>query len=119
MIRLACPGCKKDSYTASVETFRPCPYCGVSFSGKYGIERRRAGRVSGSSPFLFSKNGTNIEATIIIFSKNGASIKIFGTPSISSGDNIRLKFGDSEKTGKVIWIGNDEPAALTAGLEIL
>lgn len=40
MIRLVCPSCKKDSYTASVEIFRPCPYCGIVFSGKYGCLKK-------------------------------------------------------------------------------
>jgi len=74
LIRLACPECKKDSYSASVETLRPCPYCGFCFSGKYGAEKRDAYSAQKEIPVTFSYKGQNLQARTVNFSENGLSV---------------------------------------------
>ncbi|MEW6571486.1 MAG: hypothetical protein AB1390_09975 [Nitrospirota bacterium] len=69
MIRLICPSCRKDSYTACVESFRPCPYCGTSFSGKYGIEKRNEYRVKKKYLSLFFIKGASLKLAHSTFPK--------------------------------------------------
>lgn len=118
MIRIVCPSCNKDSYTSSVETFRPCPYCGNPFSGKYGTEKRFEQRIQKTIPFTFSYKGDNIPAITRNLSENGIGIKISGKPSIPAGDAINLKIGKSNAKAHIIWISYNNDSS-KAGLRIL
>lgn len=120
ILRLTCPGCKKDSYSASVEAFKPCPYCGILFSGKYGTEKRKVRRLKKEIPFIFSYNGQHLEANTLDISEKGLSIKIFGKPSLPVGDIMELNVKDFIVKAQVMWVFNnpDTSMALT-GLKIL
>lgn len=120
ILRLTCPGCKKDSYSASVEAFKPCPYCGILFSGKYGTEKRKVRRLKKEVPFIFSYNGQYLEASTLDISEKGLSIKIFGKPSLPVGDIMELNVKDFLVKAQVMWVFNnpDTSMALT-GLKIL
>jgi hypothetical protein len=113
-----CPSCKKDSYTASVETFRPCPYCGNSFSGKYGPEKRNGHRIKKAFPFTISHNGSVITANICNFSENGIGIKIAGDPSIPVGATVVLKIGNYNTKARLIWMIHNNNSSI-AGIKIL
>src|SRR4030043_89620 len=88
MLRLICPKCQKDSYSAGVESFNPCPYCGTKFSGTYGLYTRCEERIKHEIPFVFPYQGGHLEATTVDFSERGLGIKILGEPSIVTGDTI-------------------------------
>lgn len=104
MLRLICPRCRKDSYSAEVESFSPCPYCGFIFSGKYGSDKRREDRIKHEIPFGLSYQGQNLEASTVDFSEKGLGIEIFSEPPVAIGDVIDLSIGDLQVRVKVMWI---------------
>ena len=120
MIRLDCPLCNNDSYTASADTFRPCPYCGTVFSGKYGVEKRKNHRIIREIPFVFSYTGRNISANTKDMSEKGLSVFVFGRPSMQIGDVINLKIGDAHAEARVVWVKkkNDKYTS-EVGLDLL
>jgi hypothetical protein len=120
MIRLDCPACKKDSYSSAVESFRPCPYCGTVYSGKYGHEKRREQRTHKEVRFTFSHNGYSFEATTVDISKKGISLKIFGSIAILSGDVIDLNINNLFAKVQTRWLNNNPNLSITAtGCRIL
>jgi hypothetical protein len=120
MIRLDCPACKKDSYSAAVEPFRPCPYCGTVYSGKYGSEKRRELRTHKVVRFTFSQNGYSFEATTIDISKKGICLKIFGSIAIPSGDVIDLNINNLFAKAQTRWLNNNLNLSITtAGCRLL
>ena len=96
ILRIDCPICKKDSYSSSSVDFRPCPYCGVAFSGKYGIEKRHAHLMRKEIPFLFDHNDHTSDATTIDFSENGISVRISDQVRLPVGDIILLRLRNSD-----------------------
>jgi hypothetical protein len=104
MLRLICPKCEKDSYTAGVESFNPCPYCGTIFSGKYGLYTRCEDRIKQEIPFVFPYQGENFEAITVDLSEKGVGIKIFGEPLITEGDIIDFTIGNFQIMAKVMWV---------------
>ncbi len=60
ILRLECPRCHKDSLVTAAEPFRPCPYCGIMFSGKYGLDKGKDKRIIKESPPVFSHNGREL-----------------------------------------------------------
>ncbi len=120
MIRLDCPSCKKDSYSAAVEPFRPCPYCGEVYSGKYGLEKRNKKRNKKAFPFTFKHNGYLCDASIIDFSRDGVGIKIFDNISISRGEVIDLNVNHLFAKAQIRWTYNNPELNITlAGCKIL
>ena len=120
LLRLTCPECEKDSYSISVENFKPCPYCGILFSGKYGTEKRDEGRINKEIPFILPYKGQNLEASTINFSKKGLSIKIFGKPSLPVGDVMEFSIGNSLVKAQILWFFNaPEVSMAVTGLKIL
>ncbi len=75
MIRIECPICKKDSYTASVEIFRPCPYCGNLFSGKYGSLKKEHLETNIAIHSFISDHGNIISANTQGFSEKEIGVK--------------------------------------------
>ena len=119
-MRLTCPRCSKDSYSPSVESFKPCPYCGLLFSGKYGTDKRSAVRQSKEIPFLFSYKGQNLQASTVNLSEDGLSVKIFGKPSLPVGDVMEIRLGDSVVKAQVLWVYNlHESGVALTGLKVL
>lgn len=119
MIRLECPNCKKDSYTASVSVFRPCPYCGIKFSGKYGLEKRNNYRFEKKIPIIVL-NGKKYKAYSINLSETGIGIELPKKITIKKGDLINILIGPSIVKTKVIWISKDsEEKSLFAGLKMV
>lgn len=116
MLRIPCPKCRKTSYTADVESFHSCNYCGFKFSGKYGSERRQESRVGKIIPLVFSYQGQDCEASTSDISEKGIGIKISGKPSIIIGDVLNLTISDLSMAAKVMWIKNLSNGAL-AGLQ--
>lgn len=120
IVRLTCPECKKDSYSPSVEAFKPCPYCGILYSGRYGAEKRYDYRVQREIPIIFSYKGKNLEANTLNVSDTGLSLKIFGQPSLPVGDMMELDIGDSHVKTQVMWTYTDADAAIAVtGLKII
>jgi len=120
LLRLICPECQKDSYSVSVENFKPCPYCGILFSGKYGAEKRDEGRINKEIPFILPYKGQNLEASTINFSKKGLNIKIFGKPSLPVGHVMEFSIGNSFVKAQILWFFNaPEVSIAVTGLKIL
>ena len=120
ILRLSCPECRKNSYTASVEAFKPCPYCGLLFSGKYGHEKRTDYRIGREIPLLFSYNGKNLEASTLNVSSTGLSIKTFGQYALPVGDTMELDLGDSLVKSEIMWTFSDPDSAVAVtGLRII
>ncbi|MDQ7786255.1 MAG: PilZ domain-containing protein [Thermodesulfovibrionales bacterium] len=118
MIRLECPVCKKDSYTASVESFRPCPYCGILFSGISCLDKRKESRTTKNIPFVFSHMGLDLTATIANFSKQGLSLRISGKPALSIGDIVDLNIRSFHGKARVMWVNPLSDMSM-AGFRIL
>jgi len=120
IVRLTCPECRKNSYSASVEAFNPCPYCGMLFSGIFGSEQRSDDRISREIPLLFSYNGKNLEASTLNVSSTGLSIKILGQHSLPVGDTMELDVGDSRVKTEIMWTFSDPDSAVAVtGLKII
>jgi DNA-directed RNA polymerase subunit RPC12/RpoP len=118
MLRLVCPGCKKDSYSSEVESFNTCPYCGIRFSGKYGTDKRIIGRREWEIPFVFSHKESKCHASTIDFSEKGLGIKVLGNPMVTPGEIIEFMIGDTQVKAKIIWVKN-LPDQFNAGLRKL
>jgi hypothetical protein len=118
IIRLECPVCKKDSYTASVESFKPCPYCGIVFSGTFGLEKRNEARMKKEISFTFSYNGAPLAAKIADLSRRGLGLRISGKPALSTGDIVDLNIRSFNGKARVMWV-NPLPDMSLAGLRIL
>ncbi len=120
ILRLTCPKCSKDSYSASVEKFKPCPYCGVLFSGKYGSEKRRHTRVKKEIPLSFTHQGRRIEACTVDVSHDGLCVKIDGSRSLPVGDTVDVTLHDSRLKAQVMWAAGEteSPSALN-GLKLI
>jgi len=118
ILRLICPKCKKDSYSASAEAFKPCPYCGIVFSGRFGREKRNEDRSSTDFNIGFSYKGKNLEASTVNISKTGLSIKVTGNPDLPVGDIMDLKVRDADLKARIVWVDNVSSSFLT-GLKIL
>lgn len=120
ILRLTCPECKKDSYSASVEAFKPCPYCGLVFSAKYGPERRRVFRFKKEIPFVIRYGEEAINADTIDFSEKGLCAKIKGNFDFCAGETIKVNIGDCCVNAQITWVENKpELSSIVAGLEIL
>lgn len=120
ILRLTCPTCRKDSYSVSAEAFKPCSYCGIQFSGRYGSERRVDNRLDRDIPLFFSYKGRQFKGSTLNLSGNGMSVKIFGQPAITVGDTVEFSIGDSPVRAQILW-AYDNPVAATwvTGLKIL
>lgn len=119
VIRLDCPSCKRDSYSASVEPFRPCPYCGAVYSGKYGAERRNEKRILKELPVAFSHVSAGVEAMTSDAAARGVGLKFSSTVRIPTGGEIKLYINNSPATVQVIWTRNNEDFSVSAGCRIV
>ena len=120
ILRLDCPVCRKDSYSSSVDDFRPCPYCGILFSGKYGIEKRSAARFKKEIPVVLPYKEKIIKANTSDFSQNGISLKIFDMINLPVGDIFNVNVESTPLKAQVIWSSNKPDNAVTsAGFKIL
>jgi len=104
LIRFTCPKCHEDSYTAKVDVYTPCPYCGCIFSGKYGVEKREEKRIKRKIPFSFRYEGQDLQASTMDFSDRGLGIEIFGVPPFAQDDVIELTIGDLKIKATIIWM---------------
>jgi PilZ domain len=103
-----------------VEKFKPCPYCGVLFSGKYGTEKRKQSRIKREIPFVIAYNGQNIEACTLDVSDNGICLKIFGSPSLPVGETIDFNVNDINVKAQVMWVTNNSKiSSAITGLQIV
>ena len=118
MLRLTCPSCRKDSYSASAESFKPCPYCGIVYSGKHGLERRNEDRTDKRVNMSFSFKGKDLDASTLNISRNGLTVKIAAPPFLSIGDTMDIQWLDSNLKARVMWIMKVPDSAVT-GLKIL
>jgi hypothetical protein len=103
ILRLTCPDCRNDSYSSSVEDFKPCPYCGLVFSGRYGPEQRQEHRIRKEMHSILSYKGKTINARTLSISNNGLSLKIQGQESLPVGGTIDININNSPLKAKVIW----------------
>jgi hypothetical protein len=115
MLRLNCPHCGQYSYSAAVESFLPCNFCGKIFSGKYGPEKRREPREKRQIPFHFIWRGRPVEAQTFDCSKQGLGIEVFKPLSLTVGQSLNFTFEEVPRAGKVAWI-NNFPQKVVAGL---
>jgi hypothetical protein len=119
ILRLICPRCNKDSYSASADIFKPCPYCGILFSGKYGVEKRNEYRIQKEINVTLSTEHQDFEAKTINFSEKGLCIQLSGNPALPPGDVFNLNIYDSRIKARLLWITNkpDVPLAM-AGFRV-
>jgi hypothetical protein len=118
ILRLACPSCLKDSYSASAEAFNPCPYCGIVYSGKHGMERRNEERLDNPVDMALSYKGTNLQATALNVSRNGLTVKISSPPVLPIGDSMDIQWRNSILKARIMWVMKEPYSSLT-GLKIL
>jgi hypothetical protein len=120
ILRLTCPGCNRDSYSASAEMFKPCPYCGILFSGRYGGERRRETRNGNDVPFVFSYRDQLYETSTVNCSESGICLKVLGKSPFPVGDIADLSVNGSNFRVRVSWIANGpDTLGTVVGLKIL
>jgi hypothetical protein len=118
MLRLACPSCRKDSYSASAEAFNPCPYCGIVYSGKHGIERRNEDRFDKPVDMTFSYKGADLQVTPLNVSGKGLTVKISSPPVLPIGDLMDIQWRNSNLRARIMWVMKEPYSSLT-GLKIL
>jgi hypothetical protein len=120
ILRLDCPSCKRDSYSAAVNDFRPCPYCGIIFSGKHGVEKRDGVRLKMDLPVALSYKKRVLNARTADFSPKGLRIQIFENTLLPVGDTFNFAVKNSLIKAQVMWVKNKTDASETlAGLKIL
>jgi hypothetical protein len=103
-----------------VDSFKPCPYCGVLYSGKHGIEKRNEVRIKTEIPFFFISSSDFLNASTVNLSKNGFSVRIFGRHFLSVGNILDLTLRDSKVTAQVKWVNDkSEQSVTTAGFKIV
>ena len=120
ILRLICPRCKKDSYSASADTFKPCPYCGILFSGKYGIEKRNEYRIQKEIPVSLSCKQKDFEARTMNFSERGLCVKLSSNLSLPVGDVLDLDINDSKIKAQLVWMTKKpEFSFVMAGLKVI
>ncbi|MBM4145459.1 MAG: PilZ domain-containing protein [Nitrospira sp.] len=120
ILRLDCPACKRDSYSAAVNDFRPCPYCGIIFSGRYGVEKRDGVRIKKELPVALTYGKRALNASTADFSQKGIRLQIFENALLPVGDTFNFAVKNTLIKAQVMWVKNktDAPATL-AGLKIL
>lgn len=120
ILRLTCPMCNRDAFSSSVEPFRPCPYCGILFSGRYGMNQRRDTRTQKEIPFVFSHDGQFLQASTINISEGGLCIKIYGRISRPIGDILNFSVSGSNLKTRILWSsGNSDTFITVMGLQVL
>lgn len=120
ILRLTCPTCNKDSYSASVEKFKPCPYCGMLFSGKHGPDKRKHPRMKKEVPSVMLHNSQHLQACTVDLSERGLCVKIFGTPSLRAGETVHLTLPEAQVQAQVVWSAfNPEQSTVVTGLQIV
>lgn len=119
IIRLHCPQCKNDAYTSSVEEYRVCPYCGLIYSGKYGIDRRKEKRIEKRIPIRLTCLESKANAYSTNMSNEGMCIKIIGGFRINKGDILNLKFNNLNVKAKIMWLKDfSKIGYILAGLKL-
>jgi hypothetical protein len=103
MFRLLCPKCGKDSYSAAEENFLPCPYCGLRFSGRYGVDRRNRERIVNEEAVVLAFQGQRLEAKSFDISKEGMGVEIIGRFQGKVGDTVDVSRGAVGIQTKVMW----------------
>jgi len=120
IVRLKCPNCQKDAYILSVEAFKPCPYCGIIFSGKYGVEQRERYRIQKEIPLTLTYKDQKFDAWLVNISHDGIGIKLYEDFSFPLGDTVDLNICDSCAEAQVVWVNNDAGnSPVITGLKIL
>ncbi len=120
ILRLICPQCNKDSYSASAEIFKPCPYCGILFSGKYGVEKRKEYRIQKEIPVRLSCKEQKFDAQTINLSMKGICVKLPDNPYFLIGDILDLNIQDARIKAQLVWISNKpEVSVIMAGLKVI
>ncbi len=117
MLRINCPACGQYTYSASVEAFSPCSYCGKIFSGKYGPEKRREHREKRQILFNFIWRGRPVEAQTFDCSHRGLGIEVFKPLPLTVGQSLNFTLEELPRAGKVAWI-NNFPHKVVAGLNV-
>ena len=118
ILRLTCPECNKDSFSSSVEAFKPCPYCGIVFSGKFGTDRRKEKRIEKEDEVFFLYKSKNLDAKTLNISKSGFTIKINQSDMLPIGDIVEVKYGNDDLRARIMWVMRKDDFALT-GLKVL
>jgi len=118
MNKLICPECKGDSYSSDEIHFSDCPYCGVRFSGLYGLERMREERVQLEQGCSVYYNEQNFDAITIDVSQGGLSLEVVSDLPTEADDIIDLTIVDYPMKAKIMWI-NRQNNHLKVGLRQL
>ena len=115
MVRINCPYCGQHAYSAAVESFLPCNFCGKIFSGKHGPEKRKEPREKRQIPFYFLWKDRQVKAQTFDCSDQGLGIEVFGQMSLAVGKMLTFTLEDLPREGKVAWVSN-LPQKVVAGL---
>jgi len=105
-----CPECKDNSYSADNRFFGACPYCGVQFSGLYGLDRRTEERTQLERNCSLICKDQNFGAVIRDLSKKGLSLNVIGDLPVETNDVINVTISDTLVSAKIMWINktNDQ-----------
>jgi len=117
MLRINCPACGQQSYSASVESFISCNFCGKIFSGKHGPEKREKPREKRQIPFYLSWKGRPVKAQTFDCSEQGLGVEVFEQISLTVGKILTFFLEGLPQTGKVAWI-KPFPQKVVAGLNV-
>jgi hypothetical protein len=115
MLRINCPYCGQHSYSAAVESFLPCNFCGKIFSGKYGPEKRKEPRKKRQIPFDLIWRGRSVKAQTFDRSEQGLGMEVFSQISLTVGKMLTFTLEELPCEGKVAWVSN-LPQKVVAGL---
>jgi hypothetical protein len=117
MLRINCPHCGQYSYTAAVESFLPCNFCGKIFSGKHGPEKRKEPREKRQTLFYFIWRGRPVKAQTFDCSEQGLGIEVFKPLPLTVGQTLNFTMEEVPRKGKVTWV-NIFPQKVVAGLNV-
>lgn len=126
--KLICPECNKPSYTASPESYNPCPYCGFIFNNKslIGPDKRLEQRLYWSASCQLSQKDTTDSGSTLIMAKTedisqtGLRIRYAGGKLIPGNTvNISIKDLNLETSALVMWSKDMNEGDKQAGLHSL
>jgi hypothetical protein len=99
-----------------MEAYVVCPYCEISFSGKYGLSRRSEPRWREERPVVILFNGNTARGLIFDMSEKGLGIKVFNGIPIKYKDTINIEMGKLSLQAMVMWL-KKQAGGTRAGLK--
>lgn len=105
MLKIRCRRCGSESFTASPENIKRCPYCNFDLQTSAPV-RRKEERVEIEKDCLILKGALKVNATATDISRKGVGIRVDGSTPLNIDDTIHVIIDDLDidSAAKVVWV---------------